>query len=142
MFYEKMHLKDIARDLRTNHFPELRHWFIFLRITDTETLAQVKYFLNLSIPFAYLKVDKRLICNGDNVVTGAIAHEFAHILTKHYPTPEERERKSDELVVARGLGTYLLDCVKFVEQVAQRPREPAYSSKELEMLLVGETITG
>jgi hypothetical protein len=83
-----------------------------------------------------IHLDESIRDFGIKAIIGGIAHDMAHRVGWKGPGyPLASDREADNIAIERGLGCYLLEAKKALEQLRPGISLKGYSSKELEELL-------
>jgi len=134
-------LNVIARRVISEYFPEFSSCYLTTEFRHVEgSISEVHH----TYPFEdneykgeiVIIIDDSMRMSGINAILGAIAHDIAHRVGWEGPGyPLISDREADNIVIERGLCSYLLEAKKALEELRPEVVINGYSSKELHQRL-------
>ncbi|MFC1874759.1 hypothetical protein ACFLY3_01180 [Chloroflexota bacterium] len=136
-------LNVIARRVISEYFPEFSSCYLTTEFRHIEgSISEVHH----TYPFEdneykgeiIIIIDDSMRLSGVNAILGAIAHDIAHRVGWEGPGyPLISNREADNIVIERGLCSYLLEAKKALEELRPELVIDGYSSKEMREILNG-----
>ena len=136
-------LNVIARRVISEYFPEFSSCYLTTEFRHVEgSISEVHH----TYPFEdneykgeiVIFIDDSMRMSGINAILGAIAHDIAHRVGWEGPGyPLISDKEADNIVIERGLCSYLLEAKKALEELRPEVVINGYSSKELQEILNG-----
>ncbi|MFC2026880.1 hypothetical protein ACFLUX_02795 [Chloroflexota bacterium] len=136
-------LNVIARRVISEYFPEFSSCYLTTEFRHIEgSISEVHH----TYPFEdneykgeiIIIIDDSMRLSGVNAILGAIAHDIAHRVGWEGPGyPLISNREADNIVIERGLCSYLLETKKALEELRPELVIDGYSSKEMREILNG-----
>jgi len=131
-------LNVIARRVISEYFPEFSSCYLTTKFRHVEgSISEVHH----TYPFEdneykgeiVIFIDDSMRMSGINTILGAIAHDIAHRVGWEGPGyPLISDREADNIVIERGLCSYLLEAKEALEELRPEVVINGYSSKELQ----------
>ena len=132
-----------ARHVIRKYFPEFSSCYLTTEFRHVEgSISEVHH----TYPFEdneykgeiVIIIDDSMRMSGVNAILGAIAHDIAHRVGWEGPGyPLISDREADNIVIERGLCSYLLEAKKALEESRLGVVINGYSTKELQEILNG-----
>jgi len=136
-------LNVMTRRVISEYFPEFSSCYFTTEFRHVEgSISEVHH----TYPFEdneykggiVIFIDDSMIMSGIDAILGAIAHDIAHRVGWEGPGyPLISDREADNIVIERGLCSYLLEAKRALEELRPEVAINGYGSKELQEILDG-----
>ncbi len=137
-------LNVIARRIISEYFPEFSSCYLITKFSHVKgSISEVHHIY----PFEdnqykgeiVIFIDDSMIISGVKAILGAIAHDIAHRVGWQGPGYSlTSDREADNIIIEKGLCSYLLEAKKALEELRPEAVINGYSSKDLQAILDGD----